>query len=71
MVREATIELAIQSLYEAAEEDSATGGPDPVRNIYPVIATITKDGFEKIADEDVATRFQALIERRTAEGRKP
>ena len=71
MEREATIELAIQSLYEAAEEDSATGGPDPVRGIYPVIATITRDGFEKVPEDDVAARFHALIERRTAEGRNP
>jgi len=68
MEREACIELAIQSLYEAAEEDSATGGPDPVRGIYPVIATITKDGFEKLAEQDVAERFEALIQRRMADG---
>ena len=36
----ATIELAVEALYQAADEDSATGGPDPVRGIYPVIATI-------------------------------
>ena len=71
MEREATIELAIQSLYEAAEEDSATGGPDAVRGIYPVIATITRDGFEKVPNDDVAARFQALIERRTANGQQP
>ncbi|MDP8975178.1 MAG: proteasome subunit beta [Actinomycetota bacterium] len=68
MEREAAIELAIQSLYEAAEEDSATGGPDPVRGIYPVIATITRDGFEKLAEQDVAERFEALIQRRMADG---
>ena len=68
MERESAIELAIQSLYEAAEEDSATGGPDAVRGIYPVIATITKDGFEKVPEADVAARFAALVERRTAGG---
>jgi proteasome beta subunit len=68
MEREAAIELAIQSLYEAAEEDSATGGPDPVRGIYPVIATITEDGFEKLGEQDVAERFEALIQRRMADG---
>ncbi len=70
MEEEATVELAIQSLYEAAEEDSATGGPDPVRGIYPVIATITRDGFERLPDEDVAARFEALIQRRMAGGRR-
>ncbi|MDQ3681423.1 MAG: proteasome subunit beta [Actinomycetota bacterium] len=71
MEREPAIELAIQSLYEAAEEDSATGGPDAVRGIYPVIATITGDGFEKLPEADVAARFAALIERRTAGGHHP
>jgi proteasome beta subunit len=68
---EATVELAIQSLYEAAEEDSATGGPDPVRGIYPVIATISADGFTRIPEAEVAERFGALIERRTNRGMHP
>ena len=34
------VDLAIQSLYDAADEDSATGGPDPVRGIYPIIAVV-------------------------------
>jgi len=59
-----TIELAIQALYEAADEDSATGGPDPVRGIYPMVATITVDGFEELPEAQVSERFTALIERR-------
>ena len=47
-------------LYEAADEDSATGGPDVVRGIYPTVATITADGFERVAEEEVAERFRAL-----------
>ena len=71
MDRESTLELAIQSLYEAAEEDSATGGPDAVRGIYPVIATITREGFERVPEADVAARFEALIQRRMSEGQRP
>src|SRR3954471_334211 len=62
------IELAIDGLYEAADEDTATGGPDPVRGIYPTVATITADGFQRIPEEEVSERFQALIQRKTAEG---
>jgi proteasome beta subunit len=69
MERAAAIELAIDSLYEAADEDSATGGPDVVRGIYPTVATITGDGFERVSEEDVAQHFTALIERKSAEGR--
>ena len=69
--RPGAIELAVQGLYEAADEDSATGGPDPVRKIYPVIATITREGFERVAEDEVAERFVSLIERRTAHGQRP
>ena len=70
MAREEAVESAIQALYEAADEDTATGGPDVVRGIYPTVATITTDGFERVPDEQVAQRFSALIERRTSEGRR-
>jgi proteasome beta subunit len=56
-------DLAIQALFQAADEDSATGGPDPVRGIYPVIATITDEGFSRLSDDEVAERFRALVDR--------
>ena len=65
---DAAIELAVQGLYEAADEDSATGGPDVVRGIYPTVATITEAGFDRVTEDEVAARFQALIERKRAEG---
>src|ERR1019366_8468209 len=57
------IELAILSLYEAADADSATGGPDSVRGIYPVVATVSAEGYVRLADEEVARHFDAIIER--------
>ena len=68
MDRARSIEIAVQALYEAADEDTATGGPDPIRGIYPTVATITANGFERVPDEEVAERFRALIERRTESG---
>jgi proteasome beta subunit len=64
--RDEAIELAILSLYEAADADSATGGPDTVRGIYPVVATVTSAGYDQLSDDDVAARFDAIIERRRA-----
>lgn len=66
--RAAALELAIQALYEAADEDSATGGPDPVRGIYPTVATITAAGYEVVQEDEVAERFVALIKRKTEKG---
>src|SRR5947199_2301429 len=57
MSREETLDLAIQALFQAADEDSATGGPDLVRGIYPTMATITGDGFESVAEAEIAERF--------------
>jgi proteasome beta subunit len=62
MSREDTLDLAINALFTAADDDSATGGPDLVRGIYPTMATITSGGFERVPDVEVAERFTALIE---------
>jgi proteasome beta subunit len=66
--RDEGIELAVRALYEAADEDSATGGPDLVRGIFPVVAAVTVDGYETVDDTEVAERFGALLERRPARG---
>ena len=59
--REAAIELAVASLFEAADEDSATGGPDAVRGIYPTVATITADGYADVSDAETAESFRSLL----------
>jgi proteasome beta subunit len=63
LTREEAIDLAISALFNAADEDSATGGPDLVRGIYPTIATITDHGFERVTEDEVADRFRALVDR--------
>lgn len=55
------VALAIRSLFAAADEDAATGGPDLVRGIYPMVAIIDADGFRLLDDDDVAARAQALL----------
>jgi proteasome beta subunit len=59
--RAAAIELAVNALWQAADEDSATGGPDAVRGIYPTVATITAEGYEPVAESEVATRFASVV----------
>jgi proteasome beta subunit len=55
------VELAVRALYQAADEDSATGGPDPVRGIYPIVAVVDETGYRRLTDEEVAERFVALL----------
>jgi proteasome beta subunit len=63
LARVDAVDLVIAALFQAADEDSATGGPDLVRGIYPTMATITSDGFVKVEEEEVAERFRALLDR--------
>jgi proteasome beta subunit len=65
--RDEALNLAIQSLYDAADEDSATGGPDPVRGIYPIVAVVDAQGYREVPEEGVAERFAALVARKQAE----
>lgn len=59
--RDPALELAISALFQAADADSATGGPDLVRGIYPTVATITDGGFERVEQDEVAERFRSLL----------
>jgi proteasome beta subunit len=62
MSREDALDLAISALFQAADEDSATGGPDLVRGIYPTMATITGRGFESVPESEIAERFRGLLD---------
>ena len=48
---EQTVTVAIQSLVDAADDDSATGGPDMLRRIFPVIGVVTADGYRRLPAE--------------------
>jgi proteasome beta subunit len=54
----------VQALYDAADDDSATGGPDLTRRIWPVIATITDDGFRKLSDAESADYAHQVVDGR-------
>jgi proteasome beta subunit len=51
----------MQALYDAADDDAATGGPDLTRRIYPVVATITSDGFQRLSDEEAGGYAQSVV----------
>jgi proteasome beta subunit len=51
----------VQALYDAADDDSATGGPDLTRRIFPVVQIVTADGGRRLSDDDVAGVADAVI----------
>ncbi len=62
LARDEAVDLVCRALWEAADADSATGGPDALRGIYPVVATVTSDGFSRVGDDELATRYQAIAD---------
>ena len=54
----------MQALYDAADDDSATGGPDLTRRIYPVVATVTADGYRRLPDDEAGRYAQAVVDER-------
>ena len=52
---------AVQALYDAADDDSATGGPDLARRIFPVVHVITGDGGRRLGDDEVAQIADRVI----------
>jgi proteasome beta subunit len=61
---EDTVLACVQALYDAADDDSATGGPDVTRRIFPVIATITDDGFRRLPDSESAEIALQIVSER-------
>lgn len=53
--------VVLQALYDAADDDSATGGPDISRRIFPVVAVIDADGFRRIEHDDLAERVAGML----------
>ncbi|HEX4292308.1 MAG TPA: proteasome subunit beta [Trebonia sp.] len=56
-----TVLACVQALYDAADDDSATGGPDLTRQLFPIVATITDDGFRRLPDSEAAEVAQQVV----------
>lgn len=54
------VAVAVEALWDAADDDSATGGPDEQRQIYPVVAVVTADGYHRVPDADLAAAVAGL-----------
>ena len=56
-----TVLACVQALYDAADDDSATGGPDLTRQLFPIVATITDDGFRRLPDSETAEIAEQVV----------
>ena len=55
------IRLAVEALYDAADDDTATGGPDLTRKIYPVVMTATADSTHRLTEAEIDAVAQAVV----------
>jgi proteasome beta subunit len=69
LAREEAVKFAIEALFDAADEDVGTGGPDLMRGIFPTIVAISKDGITEVPEDDVRRLFEELIADRRQEMR--
>ncbi len=55
------IRVCVEALFDAADDDSATGGPDLARRIFPVVAVVSGAGFRRLPEQEVATVSEQVV----------
>ena len=68
---ETGIEVCIQALFDAADDDCATGGPDVLRRIYPLVITVSSQGACQIPDDSIARVTKAVLKTRAVRADGP
>jgi proteasome beta subunit len=66
---DAATRTVVESLYDAADDDSATGGPDPVRRLYPIVYRVDAEGAVRLTDAEVAAVADGIVTDRAAADR--
>jgi proteasome beta subunit len=69
--RDEAVKVAIEALFDAADEDVGTGGPDLMRGIFPTVVAITSEGTVEIAEDDIRRLFEELIGERKGQMMQP
>lgn len=62
---DSALKVAVEALYDAADDDSATGGPDLIRGIFPTAVTIEADGAQEVTGEHIERLAREVIATRT------
>jgi len=58
---EESVRIALEALYDAADDDSATSGPDLTRRIFPVVAVVTSAGVDMVSEDSLAESAEAML----------
>jgi proteasome beta subunit len=71
LARDEAVKIAIEALFDAADEDVGTGGPDLLRNIFPTVVAISAEGTYEIGEADLRRLFEELIGERQEQMQRP
>ncbi|MFR9674007.1 proteasome subunit beta [Streptomyces sp. TR06-5] len=71
MTEQQAATAVVQALYDAADDDSATGGPDMARRIYPIVTVITDDGYRRMTEAEVSEIARTVHEGRLQQPNGP
>ncbi len=66
----AAVSVAVEAIYDAADDDSGTGGPDLVRRLWPVMWRVTHDGVARVGQDELAAAVETMVAHRRAEARE-
>jgi proteasome beta subunit len=58
---DAATRTIVEALYDAADDDTATGGPDPVRRLYPIVYRVDSEGPVRLTDAEVAAVADTVV----------
>jgi proteasome beta subunit len=63
--REEALQVGVEALLDASQEDVATGGPDPNRGIWPTVFVVTDDGVGEASQDEVRSAYEAVVRERS------
>jgi proteasome beta subunit len=66
LARAEAVRIAVEALYDAADDDTATGGPDLVRRIFPVVMTASATGTDRVSEEETSAVASSIVDARRA-----
>ena len=55
------LEVAVEALVDASQEDAATGGPDPTRGIFPTVVVVTAEGAESVGEDELRSAYERVV----------
>jgi proteasome beta subunit len=67
---EGGLRTIVEALYDAADDDAATGGPDPVRRLYPIVYRVDAEGAVRLTDDEVAAVADTIVTERAEADRQ-